>query len=172
VPDRAALGMASHMDAAKGAYLIRDYDPSRPAEGCIFVRGTSSTASVVELLKSGAFDGDGPNVKLVAAISHELFMLQPESYRESVVSAEDWFDSSFITNGARQMMWLWTAHRTSYDYAMGSDWDDRWRTGGSGPEIVREAKLDPESLMAGIRRFVDEREQRFAAAGAPAPAHA
>jgi len=170
VPDREALGMASHMDAAKGAYIIRDYDPSRPAEGCIFVRGTSSTASVIELLKSGAFDGDGPNVKLVAAISHELFMLQPESYRDSVCSKEDWFDSTFITNGARQMMWLWTAHKTSFDYAMGSDHDDRWRTGGSGPEIIAEAKIDPASLLEGIGRFAKERDQRFEAASAPAPA--
>lgn len=172
VPDRKALGMASHMDAAKGAYLIRDYDPSRPADGCIIVRGTSSTASVIQLLKDGAFDGDGPNVKLVAAVSHELFMLQPESYRDSIISKEDWFNSTFITNGARQMMWLWTAHQTSYNYAMGSDWDNRWRTGGSGDEIIEEAHLDAKHLLEGIQHFVAEKDQRFAAAGAPSPAHA
>ncbi|MHC4379905.1 MAG: transketolase [Planctomycetota bacterium] len=170
VPDREALGMASHMDAAKGAYLIRDYDPSRPADGCIFLRGTSSTASVVKLLKDGAFDGDGPNIKIVAAVSHELFMLQPESYRDSIASKEDWFNSTCITNGARQMMWLWTAHQTSYAYSMGSDWDNRWRTGGSGDEICEEAHLDPKNLLAGIQRFVDDREARFEAAGAPVAA--
>ncbi len=172
VPDREALGMASYMDAAKGAYIIRDYDPSRPADGCIFVRGTSSTANVVKLLQNGAFDGDGPNVKLVAAISHELFMLQDEAYQESVASKEDWFNSTFITNGARQMMWLWTAHKTSYNYAMGSDWDNRWRTGGSGDEVIAEAHLDCESLMDGINGFVADREKRFAAAGAPETANA
>lgn len=161
VPDREALGMGSYMDAAKGAYLIRDYDQSRPKDGCVFVRGTSSTAEVIKLLKSGAFDGAGPNVKLVAAISHELFMLQPKSYQDSIVSAEDWFNSTFITNGARQMMWLWTAHRTAYDYSMGSDWDNRWRTGGAGPEVIAEAKIDAQSLLEGIERFVSEKIQRF-----------
>jgi transketolase len=167
IPDRKALGMASYMDAAKGAYLIRDYDPSRPADGCIFVRGTSSTASIVKLMQDGAFDGDGPNIKLVAAVSHELFMLQPEAYRESVASKADWFNSTFITNGARQMMWLWTAHQTSFKYAMGSDWDDRWRTGGSGDEVLLEAHLDPQHLLEGINRFVAERDERYSAAGAP-----
>ena len=167
IPDREALGMGSHMDAAKGAYLIRDYDPARAKDGCIFLRGTSSTASVIELLKDGAFDGDGPNIKIVAAVSHELFMLQDESYRESVASQEDWFNSTFITNGARQTMALWTAHQTAAAYAMSSDWDDRWRTGGAGDEVIAEAKLDPASLMAGIQRFVADRDQRYAAAGAP-----
>jgi len=167
VPERDKLGMASHMEAAKGAYVIRDYDPSRPKQGCIFVRGTSSTAALIELLEAGAFDGDGPNVKLVAAVSHELFMLQPQSWRDALITKEDWFDSTFITNGARQAMWLWTAHQTSYAYAMGSDWDDRWRTGGSGDEIREEAHLDPAHLLEGIQRFVDEREARWEAASAP-----
>ena len=172
IPDRKALGMASYMDAAKGAYLIRDYDPSRPADGCIFVRGTSSTANVIKLLKAGAFDGDGPNVKLVAAISHELFMLQGQDYQESIASQADWFNSTFITNGARQMMWLWTAHQTSFKYAMGPDWDNRWRTGGSGDEVIAEAHLDEKSLLDGINRFVAERSERYAAAGAPETANA
>lgn len=172
IPDRKALGMASHMDAAKGAYLIRDYDPSRPADGCIFVRGTSSTANVIKLLKAGAFDGSGPNVKLVAAISHELFMLQDEAYQESIANQADWFNSTFITNGARQMMWLWTAHQTSFKYAMGPDWDNRWRTGGSGNEVLEEAHLDEKSLLEGINGFVADRAKRFAAASAPETANA
>lgn len=168
IPDRAKLGMASHMEAAKGAYLIRDYDPSRPKDGCIFVRGTSSTASVVKLLERGFFAGAGPNVKLVAAISHELFQRQPQVWREKLVTKEDWLNSTFITNGARMAMTLWTAHAAAAKYAMCSDWDDRWRTGGSVDEIVAEAHLDPDHLAEGIRRFVADREARFEAACLPA----
>lgn len=171
IPDREALGMGSHVDAAKGAYLIRDYDPARPRQGCVFVRGTSATASVVQLLRDGAFEGDGPNLKLVAAVSHELFMLQPESYRRQVASEDDVFDSTFVTNGARQLMWLWTAHRTAYDYSVGSDWDDRWRTGGSVDEIIREAHLDPEHVLQALTRFADERERRLTRAGRPESLH-
>ncbi len=164
IPDREALGMASHMEAAKGAYLIRDYDPNRPHQGCLFVQGTSSTASVIQLLREGYFDGDGPNVKLVAAISPELFRLQPASYRQAIVSAADWLDSSFITNGARKLMGPWTAHRVALEYAMPADWDDRWRSGGSYDEVIGEAHLDPTHLRRGIERFVREREDRLARA--------
>jgi len=169
IPDRPALGMDCYMEAAKGAYLIRNYDPARPKEGCIFVRGTSSTNALMGLIREGWFDKDGPNVKLVAAISHELFMLQPEDWRNQLITQEDWFNSTFITNGARQNMWLWTAHKTSYAYAMGADWDDRWRTGGSGEEVIAEAHLDTESLRKGIQRFVVDREARFAQASMPVP---
>ncbi len=44
---------------------------------------------------------------------------------------------------------------------MSSDWDDRWRTGGSVDEIVAEAHLDPESLAQGIRLFAADREKRL-----------
>lgn len=167
IPDRPALGMDPCSFAARGAYLLRDYDPARPKEGCIFVRGTSSTASLLELIRGGAFDGDGPNVKLVSTVSHELFVKQPPEYQERIADEVDWFDSTVITNGARWLMGPWIAHKTAFAYAMGSDWDDRWRTGGSGEEITAEAHLDPASLLAGIARFTREREQRLQKARGP-----
>lgn len=172
IPDREGLGMASYMDAAKGAYIMRDYDANRPNEGCIFLRGTSSTNSVHMLIKNGAFDGDGPNVKIVAAISMELFDLQTPEYRDSVASEADWIDSTFITNGSRQSMRQWTAHRTAFDYGMGADWDDKWRSGGSYDEVIGDAHLDPASLLTGIRKFADERDQRLAKARGPESLHA
>ena len=47
-------------------------------------------------------------------------------------------------------------------YAMSSDWDDRWRTGGNVEELKREAHIDPDSLWAGIAKFAKERGQRLA----------
>ena len=44
---------------------------------------------------------------------------------------------------------------------MSSDFDDRWRTGGSVEEVKREAHLDPASLLAGIERFAKDRAQRL-----------
>lgn len=160
IPHRENLGMGSHFEAARGAYLIRDYDPNRPPEGCVFVRGTSATQSIVQLLQEGRFE-DGPNIKLVAAISHELFTLQSREYQEKLVSKSDWQNSTFITNGARQNMWLWTAHSDAFKYSMGSDWDDRWRTGGSLEEIIVEAKLDPKSLWSGLQRFAKAEKEKI-----------
>ena len=158
LPDREALGMASYMDAAKGAYLIRNFDPALPKHGTIFVQGTSTTAAVVQLLPQ--LDQLKLNVKLVAAVSHELFQRQSEQYRQEIVSDRDWWDSTFISNASRRNMRDWTAHSESLEYAMTSDWDNRWRTGGSVAELMGEAHINAEWLLKGIERFVAERDQR------------
>jgi transketolase len=66
-----------------------------------------------------------------------------------------------ITNGGRRLMHDWIAHKVSAEYAMSTDWDDRWRTGGSVDELKREAHIDPDSLLAGIRRFALARDDRL-----------
>jgi transketolase len=166
VPDRAALGCAPHTEAARGAYVIRDYDPARPKEGCLIVQGTSTTESIFELLPKFA-DGGAPNVRILAAISWELFQRQDKAYREDVLPRADWLDSTVITNGARRLMHDWLPHKVAEKYAMSSDWDDRWRTGGSLPEVKVEARLDAASLLEGIRRFAADRGERLARLGHP-----
>ncbi|MEZ4650381.1 MAG: hypothetical protein R3E97_16660 [Candidatus Eisenbacteria bacterium] len=87
IPDRKALGMDSHFAAAKGAYMIRDYDAGRPKAGTLLVTGTSTTANIVKLLPQLA--KDGPNVKIVAIISPQLFQMQDAAYRERILPEED-----------------------------------------------------------------------------------
>ena len=160
VPDRARLGVPSHMEAARGAYVIRNYDPTRPREGTIIVEGTSTMESIFSLLPQ-FHSGTAPNVKLVAAISYELFLRQPKEYRDDVLHKTDWLDSTVISNGSRIGMHPWLSSKVAEHYAMTSDHDNRWRTGGSVEEVKREAHLDPEHLLAGIRRFAAEREARL-----------
>lgn len=160
IPDRAALGMDSHFAAAKGAYLIRDYKAGQRPMGTVFVQGTMTTANVVKLLPE--LDKAGLNVKIVAAISPELFRMQTESYRERVVGKGDWMDSMCITNRARKLMRDWMVTSVSEDYTLSSDWDNRWRTGGTVDEVYEEAHLSPEWILKGIERFVAERESRLA----------
>jgi transketolase len=162
VPDRAKLGIPSHLEAARGAYVLRPYDTSRPKQGTILVHGTSTTESVMELLPRFA-DSKAPNVKLVAALSPELFRRQSESYRQSVLSHDDWLDSTYITNGAKKLMHDWIAHHVAEEYAMSSDFDDRWRTGGNVAELKKEAHIDPDSLWAGITKFTNDRTKRLKA---------
>jgi transketolase len=164
VPDRAALGVPSHMEAVKGAYVIKPFDPKRPKEGTVIVLGTSTTDSIYTLLPR-FLGGEGPNVKLVQAVSWELFQLQPQEYRDSVLPWDEWNDSTVITNGARRLMHDWIANKVSERYAMSSDWDDRWRTGGSVEELKKEAHIDPDSLWAGIAKFAKDRPQRLARLG-------
>ena len=56
LPDRAALGMPSHFEAARGAYVMRDFRKDRARHGTVFVRGTIPTANLVSVLpEPGAF---------------------------------------------------------------------------------------------------------------------
>ena len=55
----------------------------------------------------------------------------------------------------------WVDGPLAAEYSIGSDWDDRWRTGGTVDEVMDEAHLTPPHLLAGIERFVRERESRL-----------
>jgi transketolase len=160
IPDRRALGIDSHFAAARGAYLIRRYRAGQPRMGTVFVQGTSTTANVVKILPQ--LDERGLNVKIVAAISPQLFALQDERYRDEIASAADRIDAMVISNRSRRVMRDWIEHPLVAEYSLTSDWDDRWRTGGTVDEVIEEAHLSPRHLLAGIERFVAERRERLA----------
>ena len=160
IPDRQALGMPSHFEAAKGAYIARDYRPGQPRGGAIIVQGTSAMASVVNLLPE--LDQRGLNVKIVCATSPELFAAQPEAYRMSVLTPGDRADSTVITTQARRLMHDWIFNDVAEEYALSADWDNRWRTGGRLDELLDEAHLSPKWVLEGIERFARERAARLA----------
>ena len=160
IPDRKALGMASHFEAAKGAYIIRNYREDQPKMGTVYVQGTMSTANLVAVLPE--LDKAGLNVKIVAAISPQLLALQSQAYKDTVFSTADRWDAMMITNRCLRVSTDWIAHPVVAEYSMGSDWDNRWRTGGSLDEIIAEAHLDKDSILKGIERFVKDREKRLA----------
>ena len=157
VPDRQKLGIASHLDASKGAYLIRDYD-SRPREGVVIVRGTSSTNTIISILEEL---GSKHNVKIVSAISWELFRRQSQSYRDSIISEKEWSDSMVVTNTGLKIMHNWISNRVVSEYSVSPDWDDNWRTGGSLDEIIDEAHLSPRWVLSAIEKFASERKIRL-----------
>ncbi len=159
VPDREALGMDSHLAAAKGAYVIRPYDEKKPRMGTLIVQGTSTTANIAAILPD--IDKAGLNVKIVAAISPELFRMQSADWRNRVLSDLDWVDSTVISNMSLRSMFDWLSSDVAVEYAMTSDFDNRWRTGGSVEEVVAEAHLSEEWLLKGIERFVRERKDRL-----------
>ena len=159
IPDRRALGIASYTEAARGAYLIRNFDPRLPKMGTLIVQGTISTSNLIRLLPE--LDRRGLNLKIVAAVSPELFRLQEQSYRDSILPMSDWMDSTIVTNMSRRSMHDWLSSPVSGEYALSSDFDNRWRTGGRLGEIADEAHLSPEWLLQGIERFVNDRTIRL-----------
>ncbi len=158
IPDRKALNIPSHLEAAKGAYIINDFDPNREKNGTIIVRGTSTTHNIIKLLPQIRKDF---NLKIIAAISYELFMLQSDEYRQKVLPIEDWRNSMVITNESIRNMHDWIFSKVSEEYSISSDWDNKWRTGGSVEEILKEAHLDEDSLYVGIERFVRDKKKRL-----------
>jgi transketolase len=152
IPDRKALAMPGYESAACGAYILRDYDSALPRMGTIFVQGTMTTVNTIKILPE--LKSRSLNVKLVAAVSYELFMRQSEAYRNAVVDEEEWQRSTVISNAARRNMHHWLANRRAERMAMTSDWDDRWRSGGTVPEVMEEAHLSAEWLLKGIEKFV------------------
>ena len=166
IPDREALGMPSHFEAARGAYVVRDFEPDRSRGGTVIVQGTSAMAAVIRILRDLA----DLNVKVVCATSPQLFAAQGESYRLRVLSEAERLDSTVITTQARWLMHDWLYTKIGEEYALSADWDDRWRTGGTLDEVLEEARLAPEDIIQGVRRFAESRPERLArlqACGSP-----
>jgi transketolase len=160
LPDREALGMPSHFEAARGAYVMRDFRSGQPRGGTVFVQGTTTTANVVKVLPQ--LEERGLNVKIVACISPQLFRMQDAAYRDATISMADRWDGMAITNRAYKLMLDWVEGPIAKDYSLSSDWDNRWRTGGTVEEVIDEAHLSPAHVMAGIERFVNDRPKRLA----------
>jgi transketolase len=55
----------------------------------------------------------------------------------------------------------WLFNKVADDYALSSDWDNRWRTGGTLEEVLDEAGLSPEQILKGLGLFVAERKERL-----------
>ncbi len=159
IPNREELGLGSYKDAAKGAYILRDYKEGMPKQGVIMVQGTMSTYNLLNALP--AIDAAGVNVKIVAVPSPQLFQLQDEEYQNKVLTSSDLMNSTYVTNRARRTMVDWNFNPLADRYAMSSDWDDQWRPGGSLDEVCESAGIDTESLAKGAIAFAEDHELRM-----------
>ncbi|MDX9827778.1 MAG: transketolase, partial [Spirochaetia bacterium] len=157
LPDRAKLGIPSHFEAAKGAYVLKEADPSRPRGGTLFVQGTSAVDGILKILPQI----EKLNCKVVCVVSAELFARQSPAYRATVVSPQDRADSTVVSTQAKTLMEDWLFNPLAADYALSPDWDDRWRSGGNLEEVLDEARLSPAWLLKGVKRFVKDRERRL-----------
>jgi transketolase len=159
IPDRTALGMDSHLAAGYGAYFLRRPKPDQPVAGRVYVQGTMTTANLVKVLPD--IEREGLNVGIVAAISPQLFRRQPKTYRDELCSEADRWDGMAVTNRAFKLMRDWVDGPLAEEYSLSSDWDDRWRTGGTVDEVIDEAHLGPGHILDAIRRYVNDREDRL-----------
>src|SRR5579862_811741 len=159
VADRAKFADTDLRAAAKGFYVIRDFKAGAPKHGYVLTQGSSSTVNLVSILPK--LEEAGINVKVVAAISEELFDRQPEAYRNSVLPPESRYDLMVVSTGTRRMWPLRDVGPLTDAYSLTSDWDNQWLTGGLEPEVIAEAHLDKESILKGIERFARARATRI-----------
>ena len=159
VADRNKFADTDLRAAAKGLYVIRDFAPDKPRHGYVLVQGSSSTVNLLKQLPR--LEAAGINVKIVSAISEELFDRQPESYRRSVLPPEAYYDLMVVSTGTRRMWPIRDVGPLTDRYSLTSDWDNQWLTSGLEPDVITEAHLDPDSIFAGIQRFANDRQERL-----------
>jgi transketolase len=160
IADRSRFADPDLRAAAKGLYVIRDFAPDKPRHGYVIAQGSSSTVNLVKVLPK--LEAIGVNVKVIAAISEELFDRQPQGYRDSVLPPAARYDLMVVSTGTRRMWPLRNVGPLTDEYSLTSDFDNCWRSGGLEPEVIVEAHLDPDSIFAGVERFAHERELRMA----------
>lgn len=159
VADRSKFADKDERAAAKGLYVIRDFAQGKPKHGYVVAQGSSATFNLVQMLPK--LEEAGINVKVISAISEELFDHQPESYRNSVLPPEAVYDLMFISSGTRRMWPLRNVGPVTDEYSMTSDFHNSWLTGGLEPDVIAEAHLDQQSILQGVTRFANERGKRL-----------
>lgn len=159
VADRSHFADPDLRAAAKGLYVIRDFAPNKPRHGYVVAQGSSSTVNLVKVLPR--LEAAGVNVKVIAAISEELFDRQPQAYRDSVLPPEARYDLMVVSTGTRRMWPLRNLGPLTDEYSLTSDFDNCWRTGGLEPDVIAEAHLDPDSIFSGVERFARDHERRI-----------
>ena len=156
--DRSAFADQDIRAAAKGFYVIRDFAPG-PRHGYVVVQGSSTTVNLIKQLP--VLEKAGINVKVISAVSEELFDRQPAEYRHSVLPPEAYYDLMIVSTGTRRVWPLQNVGPLTDAYSLTSDWDNQWLTGGLESDVIAEAHLDGPSILKGVQRFAQEREQRL-----------
>ena len=170
VADRSTFADSDPLAAAKGFYLIKDYDPNRPKDGVVVSQGSSSTVNLVSVLEK--LEAAGVNVKVIAAISEELFDRQPKSYRDTVLTDAEKFDLMVVTTGTRRVWPVTGVGPLTDEYSLTSDWDNQWLSGGTEDDVIKEAHLDTDSIFEAVQRFAADHDERLSRQAAAFNGHA
>jgi transketolase len=158
VADRAKFADTDIRAAAKGLYVIRDFGPGQ-RHGYVVCQGASSTFNTVKIIQE--LEQAGINVKVIAAVSEELFDRQPASYRNSVLPEAARNDLMFVTGATRRMWPLRNVGPLTDEYSMTADFHNDWLTGGLEADVIAEAHLDADSIFNGVSKFAQDHGARI-----------
>jgi transketolase len=158
VADRSKFFDTNLRAAAKGLYVIRDFAPG-PRHGYVVCQGASATFNTVKVIPR--LEQAGINVRVISAVSEELFDRQPDSYRNSVLSDAASNDLMFVTGATRRMWPLRNVGPLTDEYSMTADFHNDWLTGGLEADVIAEAHLDADSIFGGVSRFGQDHGARL-----------
>ena len=159
VVDRSKFADTDIKAAAKGMYLIRDFDSSKEKHGTILTQGSSSTMNLVNIIPT--LDSEDINIRIIACISEELFERQTEEYKEFIFPKGSKNDLMIISTGTRRVFPVKNLGPLTDEYSLFSDWNNDWLTGGSESDVIAEAHLDEDSIYNAIKRFANDRQKRL-----------
>ena len=95
-------------------------------------------------------------------ISNELFEYQDDEYRNHILPDPVRYDCMVVSTMTKRVPPIPNLGPATEEYSMYADQDDRWRTGGTEADVIAEAKLDPDSIFEGVKRFAEARGERLA----------
>ena len=159
VADRSTFADTDPKAASKGLYLIREYASATPQMGTVFVQGSSSTMNLVKVMPR--LEDSGINVRIVSVVSTDLFDVQSDEYRHLILPASSRYDCMVVSTMTKRVPPIPNLGPVTEDYSLYADFDDRWRSGGTEPDVIAEAHLDEESIYQDIVRFATERHSRL-----------
>jgi transketolase len=159
VADRTKFADSDLKAAAKGLYLLREFDNKSPKMGTVLVQGSSATVNVVANLDK--LNSSGINVRIIAVISEDLFRLQPKQYQNFIFPDSARYDCMVITTMTKRIEVLSDLGPLTQAYSLSSDFDDRWRSGGLEEDIIAEAHLDAKCTFDAIVRFAKDHSSRI-----------
>ncbi|MCH7923899.1 MAG: hypothetical protein IIC51_00045 [Planctomycetes bacterium] len=140
-------------------HRCRYFDPDKPKQGYVVVQGSSSTVNLVSVLPQ--LEAQGITVKLISAISEDLFRRQSQAYQDSVLPPGSRYDLMIVSTGTKRVWPIQNVGPLTDDYSMVSDWNDEWLTGGTEQDVIAEAHLDAASILKGVKRFALDHDARI-----------
>ena len=158
VADRSTFADTDLRAGAKGLYVIRDFAPG-PRHGYVVCQGAFATFNTVKAIPR--LEQAGFNVKVISAVSEDLFDRQSESYRNSVLPLAARNDLMFVTGATRRMWPLRNVGPLTDEYSMTADFHNDWLTGGLEADVIAEAHLDVDSIFEGVSRFANDHGSRI-----------
>ena len=71
------------------------------------------------------------------------------------------YDSMVVSTMTKRVPPLPDLGPLTEEYSLYADQRDRWLSGGTEDDVIAEAGLDAESILAAVHRFVQERPRRL-----------